>query len=185
MHSYLRSKLPLKLLLIGIIAVAVNFGIVLGLQLLINFRAPGPVDEAALAKLDSAYEGCTILDHTENTHVSRDDLHIYLVKAADGTEHLVTLRRHMLMDRYRIVKSACKPLPEGEKTIQLRAGTTTFGIDVFFNTVSGHNDISWGGFFSGQSATTRFRNNMFLCIAGLCAAELAVWCLVFRKEEIA
>lgn len=185
MDSYFRSKIPLKLLLIGIIAIAVNFGIVTGLQLLLNFRAPGPIDEAALAKLDSAYEGCTILDHTENTSVSRDDLHIYLVKAADGTEHLVTLRRHMLVDRYRLVKSACKPLPEGTETMQLRAGTTIFGIDVFYNTVSGHNDISWGGFSAGQSATVRYRNNLLLCIAGLCAAELAVWCLIFRKEEIA
>ena len=174
MDSYLRSKLPLKLLLIGIIAIAVNFGIVTGLQLLLNFRAPGPIDEAALAKLDS-----------ENTSVSRDDLHIYLVKAADGTEHLVTLRRHMLVDRYQLVKSACKPLPEGTETMQLRAGTTIFGIDVFYNTVSGHNDISWGGFSAGQSATVRYRNNLLLCIAGLCAAELAVWCLIFRKEEIA
>ncbi len=185
MDSYLRSRIPLKLLLIGIIAIAVNFGIVTGLQLLLNFRAPGPINEAALASLDSAYEGCTILDHTENSSVSRDDLHICLIQMPDGTEHIVTLRRHMLLDRYRIVKSACMPLPEGEKTIQLRAGTTIFGIDVFFNTVSGHNDISWGGFFSGQSATVRYRNNLLLCIAGLCAAELAVWCLIFRKEEIA
>lgn len=185
MDSYLRSKIPLKLVLIGIIAIAVNFGIVLGLQILLNFRVTGPVDEAALAKLDSAYEGCTILDHTQNTSVSRDDLHVYLVQLYDGTEQIVTLRRHLLMDRYRIVKSACKPLPEGDKTIQLQAGTANFAVDVFYNSVSGHNDISWGGFSSGQSATTRFRNNLLLCITGLCAAELTVWCLVFRKEEIA
>lgn len=185
MDSYLHSRIPLKLLLTGIIAIALNFGIVVGLQLLLNFRVPGPVDAAALAALDPAYEGCTILDHTENTSVPKNDLHIYLVQMPDGTEQLVTLRRHLLVDRYRIVKSACIPLPDGEKTIQLRAGTDSFGVDVFFNSVSGHNDISWGYFSSGQQATARFRNNMFLCIAGLCAVELAVWCLVFRKEEIA
>ena len=185
MDTYLRSKIPLKLVLVLIIAVAVNFGIVIGLQVLLNFRAAGPLDETVLSTLDSAYEGCTILDHTENTSVPNDDLHICLVRMADGTEHLVTLRRHMLMDRYRIVKSACKPLPAGETTVQLRAGATSFGISVFFNSVSGQNDISWAGFSSGQPATTRFRNNLLLCIAGLCAAELAVWCLVFRKEEIA
>ena len=184
MDSYFRSKIPLKLLLIGIFAIVINFGIVLGLQLLLNFRVSGPIDEAALTRLDKSYADCTILDQTKNNSDYSNDLHIFLVRKADGSEHLVTLRRHYLMDRYRIVKSACKPLPADTKTVSLRAGTYTFGIEVFYNNVSGHNDISWGGYSYGQSATARFRNNLLLCITGLCAAELAVWCLVFRKEEV-
>lgn len=185
MDTYFRSKIPLKLVLILVIAAVVNFSIVLGLQMLITFRVAGPIDEAALATLDEAYEGCTILDYTKNTADRTSDLHIYLVKTADGTEHLVTLRRHYLMDRYRIVKSACKPLPAGETSVQLRAGASIFGVNVSFNSVSGHSDISWAGFYSGQGAHIRFRNNMLLSITGLCLLELAVWCLVFRKEEIA
>lgn len=184
-NSYYWSKAPLKLVVILAVAIAVNFSLVLGLQVLINYRVAGPIDEAALAALDEAYEGCTILDHTENTHDPTNDLHIYLVKAADGTEQLVTLRKHFLFDRYRIVKNACQALPAGEETVQLRAGTTIFTVDVFFNNISGHSDISWGGFYSGQQSHIRFRNNMILYVAGLCAVELAVWCLVFRKEEIA
>ena len=185
MDSYFRSKIPLKLVLIGIVAIVVNFGIVIGLQMLLNYRVAGPIDEAALAKLDSIYEGCTILDRTENTADRNSDLSIYLVELGDGSQHLVTLRKHFLTDRYRMMKSACKPLPAEEKTISLRAGTVSFGIDVFFNSVSGHNDISWSGFQMGQSGKTQVRNNLLLCITGLCALELAVWCLVFRKEEIA
>lgn len=184
MDTYMRSKIPLKLVLIAVVAVAVNFCLVLGLQVLLSYRAAGPISEDTLAKLHSDYEGCTIWDRTENVQSSDGDLYVYLVVKPDGSEHLVTLRKHFLFDRYRIVKSGCKEVPLGTESIQLRSGTTIFTINISFNQVSGHSDIRWGT-WSGQSARTQFRNSMLLYIVGLCAVELAVWSLVFRKEETA
>lgn len=184
MDTYMRSRIPLKLVLITVVAVAINFCLVLGLQVLLTYRATEPINEDTLAALSSDYKGCTILDRTQNTSSSRDDLYVYLVAKPDGTEHLVTLRRHYLLDRYRIVKSGCQEVPQGTESIQLRSGTTFYTINISFNPVSGHSDISWGS-WSGQLGSTQFRNNMLLCIGALCAVELTVWCLVFRKEEIA
>ena len=184
MDGYMRSKIPLKLVLIAAVAVAVNFALVVGLQLLLNYRVSGPIDETALAALDEAYEGCTILDHTENTADRANTLHVYLVKTQDGSEHLVTIRKHYLLDRYRLMKSACQPLLQGEDTVRLRAGASTFYLNVNFNPISGHQDISWNTWI-GQHPRVQFRNNMTLCITGLCILELAVWGLIFRKEEMA
>lgn len=184
MDTYRRSQIPLKLVLIAIIAVIVNGCLVLGLQVLLNYRAEGPIDETALAKLNSDYEGCTIWDQTQNVHSADNDIFVFLVEKADGSEHLVTVRKHYLFDRYRMVKSGCKEVSEGTESMQLRSGTSIFNIELSFNAVSGHTDIRWGS-WSGQQSNIQFRNTMMLCITALCALELAVWCLVFRKEEIA
>lgn len=184
MDTYMRSKIPLKLILIIVVAAVINFCLVLGLQLLLNYRATGPISEETLAKLDSSYDGCTIWDRTENSAMPDNDLYVFLIAKPDGSEHLVTLRRHFLFDRYRIVKSGCKEIIPGTESIQVRAGTTMFSLDISLNQASGHSDIRWGS-WSGQSPRTQFRNNMFLCISALCAVELAAWCLIFRKEEIA
>lgn len=184
MDSYMRSRIPLKLVLIAAVAIIVNGCLVLGLQVLLNYRVEGPIDETALAKLNSDYEGCTIWDRTQNVHSANSDIFVFLVEKADGSEHLVTVRKHYLFDRYRIVKSGCKEVAEGTESMRLRAGTSFFTIEYSFNPVSGHTDIRWGS-WSGQQSNIQFRNTMMLCITGLCALELAVWCLVFRKEEIA
>ncbi len=177
------SKTPLKMLLILIAAFIVNFALVLGLQMLLQYRVTGPIDETVLAKLDNDYDNCTILDQVSSATSTEKMLTVYLVSQADGTEQLVTVQKHYLFDRYRIVKSACTQVPAGDDSVQLRAGSTLFYIDISFNQVSGHSDIRWGTQL-GLNPRTQFSNNMLLCIAGLCIVELLAWCLLFQKEEI-
>ena len=61
----MRTTIPVKLMLILILAFAINFGLILGIQTMFSYRAPGPVDEAALAGLDEQYDGCTIVSDKE------------------------------------------------------------------------------------------------------------------------
>ena len=181
MHSFAWSKTPLKMLLILILAGTINFGIILGIQMLF-YPAKGPVDEDVLGQIETQWNGCEILHQKE---ISNTNLHIFFIKHPDGNFQLVTLRKHYLFDRYRIIDSACQPWPGGTDPIWLKAGSSQIEISIVKNTATGHYTLQELGGMTPQHAGNQFKNNMILSIAGLCGLELAIWCLVFRKEEIA
>lgn len=183
MNGFPWSKTPLKLLLILILAGAINFGLVLGIQMLVSYRIDSPVDASVLAQLDDHWNGCEILDHSQDT--SRQNLHFYLVKKADGSMHFITLRKHYLVDRYRLMDKACQAIPDDGEALHLKAGTCWLEISVTVNNRTGDHYMNIDSTFMGQHAGQQFKNQMILAIAGLCALELAGWCLLFRKEEIA
>lgn len=180
--SFAWSKTPLKLLLILILAAAVNFGLILGIQVVTNYRIEGPVDEELLSQLDSRWDGCEIQDHKE---IQNTNLHIYLIKLPDGSAQFVTLRKHYLLDRYRLMDKACQRAPENGEAVWLKAGVTQIEAGISDKTFNGLMRIKSDTVYSGQSARQQFKNQMLLSIAGLCILELAVWCLLFRREEIA
>ncbi len=182
MHGYIWSKTPLKLLLILFVAGAINFGLIFGIQLAVSYRFTGPVDEALLASVDSRWEGCQIHDQKEIHH---SNLHVYLVRLSDGSAEFVTLRKHYLVDRYRLIEKACQKAPESGEAIWLKAGVSQFEVQVSDQTFNGLMRLESHASAFVQHAGQQFRNQMILSIAGLCILELAVWCLVFRKEEIA
>ena len=182
MKGFAWSKTPLKLLLILIVAGAVNFGLIFGIQLITSYRLEGPVDEALLAGVDSRWENCEIQDHKEIHH---SNLHVYLVRLSDGSAEFVTLRKHYLIDRYRLMEKACQKAPVSGEAIWLKAGVSQFEVQVSDKTFNGLMRLESHASTFVQDAGQQFRNQMILSIAGLCILELAVWCLVFRKEEIA
>lgn len=89
MHSFAWSKTPLKMLLILILAGAINFGLILGLQMVFSYRTPGPVDETKLAQLEDVWQDCEILDQRR---ISGSNFYICLVKKMDGSLNLVTCK---------------------------------------------------------------------------------------------
>lgn len=183
MTSFPWSKTPLKMLLVIILAGAINFGLILGIQMLMNYRTEGPIDEAALERLDEQWQGCEILDHREDG--TRQNLHFYLVRKIDGSLHFLTLRRHYLMERYKVMNKATMAVPEEGEPFRLKAGTCQLEVSVEVNNQTGEPYLQIDSTFMGQHAGQQFKNQMILSIAGLCILELAVWCLLFRKEEIA
>lgn len=180
--SFAWSKTPLKMMLILILAFVINFGLILGVQALLSYRVSGPVDEATLAQLDKRYDGCTILTHKE---IEYQDLHIYLVRQPDDSTHLITLRKHYLLNRYKLLKGGCLPWTGSDEEITLKAGISRLWVSVKVHEPTGVYRIQHEGSSATQHAGQQFKNQMILSITGLCALELAVWCLVFRKEEIA
>ena len=178
----MRGKMPLKLVLIILIAVAVNFALVLGLQAVIHYRAEGPVDAAALARMDDSLTGCEILDHKE---IDQTGLHVYLVKQTDGNFQLVTLRKHYIMNRYRLLQDACQPWSGTEEEMTLKVGVYQYWISVRSNAETEHYQIRHLGNSVSQHAGSQFKNTMIFSITGLCILEFAAWCLLFRREEIA
>lgn len=180
--EHYRSKIPLKLVFIGLAAVLINAVLIFGFQLVGPYRFTGPIDSEVLGQMDRSYEGCTILDRAASP-AEDDDLTVYLVETQDGTEQVVTVQKHYLFDRYRLVKSACKELDPDAQSIRLRAGTGYFTLGVSHNQVSGHSDIRWESGF-GPGSYSSFKNSMFLGIVALCVVEFLVYCLVFKREEI-
>lgn len=182
MNGFAWSKTPLKLLIILLLAGAINFGLVLGLQMAFGFRVSGPIDASTLAKLDATYQNCKILDQRQ---VSGSNFYILLVKKQDDTLQLVTFRKHYLLDRYRLMDKACQSVSQATENITLKAGITQIQLSVMENNQA-------GGFYIRPEGTgvinppgQQFRNQMILSISGLYVLELALWCLLFRKEEIA
>ena len=178
----MRGKMPLKLVLILLIAVAVNFALVLGLQAVIHYRVEGPVDAAALARMDDSLTGCEILDHKE---INQTGLHVYLVKQADGSFRFVTLRKHYILNRCRLLKDACQPWSGTEEEITLKVGVYQYWISVKSNETTGQYQIQHLGNSVSQNAGSQFKNTMLFSITGPCILEFAAWCLLFRREEIA
>ena len=176
------SQTPLKLLIILFLAGTINFGLIFGIQLAVSYRFAGPVDEALLARLDSRWEGCEIHDHKE---IHSTNLHVYLVRLSDGSAKFVTLRKHYLVNRYRLMEKACQSAPESGEAIWLKAGVTQIEVSVSENTLDDRMRLESHSAAFIQDAGQQFRNQMILSITALCILELAVWCLVFRKEEIA
>lgn len=183
MMNFFWSKTPLKMLLVILLAAAINFGLILGVQMLLSYRTEGPIDEAALERLDEQWQGCEILDHREDG--TSQNLHFYLVRQSDESLHFVTLRRHYLVDRYKVMKKATVAVPEGGEAFRLKAGTCQLEVSVEENNQTGEPYMKIDSTFMGQHAGQQFKNQMILSITGLCILELAVWCLLFRKEEIA
>lgn len=176
----MRTTIPVKLMLILILTFAINFGLILGIQAMFSYRAPGPVDEAALAGLDKQYDGCTIVSDKE---IKYENLHIFLVEKSNGSLHFVTLRKHFLMNRYQLLKGGCLPWSGGKEETTLKAGFTRLQVSVQEHSPTGVHMLRVDNPSYGQANIQK--TQMLLSILGLCGVELAIWCLVFRKEEIA
>ena len=177
----MHGKMPLKLVAILIAAIVINFALVLGLQAIIHYRFEGPVDAIVLARMENDLTGCEILDHKE---IDQTGLHLYLVKQADGNFHLVTLRKHYILNRYRLLKDACQPWSGSDEEITLKAGISKLWISVKAIEETDHYQIQHLGNSVSQHAGGQFKNTMIYSITGLCILEFAAWCLLFRREEI-
>ena len=182
MNGFGWSKTPLKLLIILFLAGSINFGLILGLQMVFSYRTSGSMNEAKLAQLDDIWQDCKILDQRQ---ISGSNFYICLVEKADGSLHLVTLQKHYLLNRYRLMPKACQSLSQTGETVNLKAGITQLYLSVEENNQTGALYIHPEGTGIINPPGRQFRNQMIFGITGLCILELTVWCLVFRKEEIA
>ena len=182
MNGFGWSKTPLKLLIILFLTGSINFGLILGLQMVFSYRTSGSMNEAKLAQLDDTWQNCEILDQRQ---ISGSNFYISLVKKPEGSLHLVTHQKHYLLDRYRLMNKAYQSISQTGESINLKAGITQIQLSVEENNQTGRLYIKPDGVGIINPPGQQFRNQMIFSIAGLCILELAVWCLVFRKEEIA
>lgn len=182
-NTYARSKMPLKLVLILMVAFAVNFGIVLGFQALVTYRYADPIDSEALTRFDSKYQDATIVDMTWNSVDPDSNVTVYLVEMADEQYEFVTVQKHYMLQRYRFVKSGCIALEPDTTSVDLRAGSQFFNIELRYKEDAAQPDIIWAGMF-GSGGRNAFSSSMFLSVVLLCFVELAAYCLLFKRHEI-
>lgn len=181
MEDHTNSRIPLKLLLIAAAAFIVNLVLVIGFQLLVQYRYPSPLDAKVLGRMDAAYKECVILGRAEEYANPDRDLTVYLVQTPDGQEHLITVRKHFLFDRYRIERKACRSLDPSEETIHIHAGTISFRLNIT-RAEAKHPDVQWLGSGGGSAIRMAYGNLMFWIVL-LCVGELISYRLLFEKKR--
>lgn len=83
------------------------------------------------------------------------------------------------------MSKACQSISQTGEIINLKAGITQIQLSVEENNQTGALYIHPEGIGVMNPPGQQFQNQMIFGITGLCILELALWCLVFRKEEIA
>lgn len=114
--EYGRSKMPLKLVLILMAAVAVNLMIIEGFKALLIFDHADNLDTAQLSSIDSRYEDCILID----TYVDKDENHLpwenyftfHLLENNQGERFLAVIENHFLFPRARYWEKFSVSVPE-------------------------------------------------------------------------
>jgi len=182
-ETYGRSKIPLKLVVITIIAVAVNFALVLAFQASVSYRYPDPIDMEDIIQYDSRYEGGKIVDMTWHSAIPDANITVYLVEMPDGQYELVTARKHYLFDRSQFSRKGCVTIEPSQTSVKLRVGSTFSYLELRYKEGSPQPDIVMTG-MSGITGRQAFFNPMLLSIAALSIVEFIAYCLLFKREEL-
>lgn len=176
--EYARSKVPLKLVFILMAAVAVNMLIIGGFGLLLHYRYTGPVDSTVLAKMNSVYENCTILDsHTDDTPspLWEGQSTAYLLETETGETKLATVEMHFLFNRYRYWEKFSADVPKQEGLQPVSPGTLY------------HQALCWisdnriiESFSKGQN----YGPGISLVLIPMIIIEYLAFVFIFRRDEI-
>lgn len=133
-EKYWASKVPLPLALLFVL----NVFLVVVFQLLFFYRYPAQPDAAALAKYNSLYSDCTILNSD-----SISGLTASLVETDDGNIHLVVTKSHgVAYGRGRILYAEPLEMPDtAEQIVYVKNGIHTSEI-VITNIVPGDQTVT-------------------------------------------
>lgn len=103
--EYARSKMPLKLVIILISAIAANLMLIEGVTLLLAYDHSGPIDTDALTGMNRSYENATVLDtfrqENENDPPWYNSFTGCLLQTSQGEHKLAVVEHHFLFDRSR------------------------------------------------------------------------------------
>lgn len=117
------AKSFVPLFYVGVIIL--DIVLLLLVKVLFFYTITPPVDGAALAKADPAYENVEILDEAEMEHVK-----ILLVRTQAGEELLLPLERLHGFQRYHLVKgSVTAPAATGATMLKLYSGEAAVTLD--------------------------------------------------------
>lgn len=105
-HPKVKSYTNLYILLFAILIV-VNAVLLTGFQLWFVYKIDGPVSAETVTSLSENYADCTVID-SDTTQYFRG----FLLESPEGDRYLVTLEKHFIQDRYRILRKATLELPE-------------------------------------------------------------------------
>lgn len=122
-EKYWNSKIPVKLAALFLL----NVALIIALEVLLLYRFPSPLDEAALAQANPDYIGCRVLSQD-----SRNSLHFYVVQTANGETELLPAKQHGLFyGRARLLDSKAVALSGlAEETVHVRIGIHTATVHV-------------------------------------------------------
>ena len=177
--EYARSKIPLKLVFIVMAAVLVNFLIVEGFVLALQFRYKEPIDLAVLAEMNEEYENCTLLDTAVYSAKEHSlwgmDYTAYLLENEKGEIKVAVVAKHLLFDRYRYFEKFSGDVPIQEGVNAVTQGTN-YHQAVFWLS----NSVSIGEFHIGQN----YGPTSSLIIIPMIIVEYVGYCLLFKRDEL-
>lgn len=179
--EYARSKVPLKLVLILMAAVAANLMLIESFKVLLLFDHADNLDAAKLSAVDGRYEGCTLVD----SFVDKDESYIpwdnyftfHLLENTEGDRLLAVVENHFLFPRarYRDDLSATVPVFD---TNQLPVFGESSGQMGYTCTLAPDGTIE-SAHIHGQSV-----GSTPLLLVPMLIAEYIGFVLLFRRDEI-
>ena len=158
-----------------------NLALIFALELLLLYRTPLPLTQAALAERDPAYADAVIVNSTQNSSVSW-----YLVETGDGALHLLPFQRNQinqnrgrLRSKQIVTIEADTAYTEVQTKVGIGATTVTVGTEVepWADEVQEHPlkmRSKYAASGGGGSAKYTFTLFMFLAL-GMSIVEYIIW----------
>lgn len=178
----MKGKMPLKLVLILIVAVAVNLAIVEGIKVMLLFDHEDNLTPASLASIDSRYEGCTLLD----SYIDKDEYYIpldnyfsfHLLENAGGERLLAVVEHHFLLPHTRYREDLSMAVPSFGSNESWVFGTDSGQLG-YTCTLAPDRTI--------EEAHSYGENGIpnYILLVPLLIAEYLGFIFLFRREEIA
>lgn len=179
--EYGRSKMPLKLVLILMAAVAVNLMIIESFRVLLIFDHAKDLDTANLAALDSRYDGCTVVD----TYVDKDENSLpwenyftfHLLKNSRDEKFLAVIENHFLFPRARYRDELSMAVPEFASN-----EAPVFG--EYFRNLGYNCMLAQDGTIEYAHVHGQNGPNIALLLVPMLIVEYIGFIFLFRREEI-
>ena len=175
-ESYLRSRIPVPLVLLFVL----NVFVVMALEVLILYPHPAELTEEWLSEYDSAYKNSTIVTRDE-----RGTLRCWLIKLESGDYAMIPLRQHgLLTNRAKILTNqiATVSADAREQEITVKVGLHSSVVSVSRTPNPGYHTENAERYLSiiyhnsgNHSGTTAIYMALAAVLEGL---ELAIWQLI-------
>lgn len=156
-----------------------NLALIFALELLLLYRTPLPLTQAALAERDPAYADAVIVNSTQNSTVSW-----YLVETGDGELHLLPFQRNQInQNRGRlranqiVTIEADTAYTEVQTKVGIGATTVTIGTEVepWADEVQEH-PLKMRSKYAGMISSGKYTFTFFILLAlAMSILESVLW----------
>ena len=156
-----------------------NLALIFALELLLFYRTPLPLTQAALAEKDPAYADAVIVNSTQNSSVSW-----YLVETGDGALHLLPFQRNQInpnRGRLRtnqiVTIEADTAYTEVQTKVGIGATTVTIGTEVepWADEVQEH-PLKMRSKYAGMNSSGKYTFTFFILLAlAMSILESVLW----------
>lgn len=177
----MKGKMPLKMVMILIVAVAVNLVIIEGIKVMLLFDHEDSLNPAFLASIDSRYQDYTLVD----SYVDKDESYIpgdnyysfHLLENAGGERLLAVMEHHFILPRtrYRADLSTTVPTFASNQNPLFAESSGQMGYTCI---------LASDGTIESAHSYGESNMSIYLLLIPLLIVEYIGFIFLFRREEI-